>query len=147
MAGPGSPHESLHDTGLPIPQIRVSHRKYFRECLDIRADRHIRSSDVHDTVAYTITAGNDAGKFAVDGGTGRLMVAGTEAFNLAQTPAYTLTVEASDGRGGKATASGTVVPQPAQNQPLVRDCSVLLTAKDTLRGTATLNWVPPHTRG
>ena len=79
-------------------------------------------------------------------------MAGTEAFDLAQTPYYALTVEASDGIGGKATArvtvsltiaechNGTVVPRPDEYTRLVRDCSVLLTAKDTLRGTATLNW-------
>ena len=33
-----------------------------------------------------------------------------------------------------------MVPQPNDNLPLVRDCSVLLTFKDTLRGTAVLNW-------
>ena len=99
---------------------------------------------------YAVTGGNDDGKFSINTTTGRLTVAG--AFDIAATPAYSLTVEASDGRGGAAPvrvtvaltiadcANGTVVPQPSQNQHLVRDCSVLLTAKDTLRGTATLNW-------
>ena len=108
--------------------------------------------DTDDTVTYAITDGNDAGKFAINETTGRLTVAGTEAFNLAQTPYFILTVEASDGRGGAGTArvrvaltlaecaNVIVVPQPRQNQLLVRDCSILLTAKDTLRGTATLNW-------
>ena len=36
--------------------------------------------------------------------------------------------------------NGTAVPSPAANPGLVADCSALLTAKDTLRGTATLNW-------
>ena len=108
--------------------------------------------DADDTVTYRITAGNDAGKFAINNETGRLTVAGTEAFDIAATPYYTLTVEASDGRGGTDTArvtlaltlaacaNGTVVPQPSQNQRLVRDCSVLLTVKDALRETAELNW-------
>ncbi len=76
------------------------------------------------------------------------------AFDLAATPAYSLTVEASDGRGGGATArvtvaltmaecyNDTVVPRHAERPRLVRDCSVLLTAKDALRGTASLNWSP-----
>ena len=108
--------------------------------------------DEGDAVTYAITAGNDAGRFAVNSGTGRLTVAGTDAFDLAATPSYALTVEARDGNGGTATArvrvaltlaacaNGTAVPQPGQNPRLVRDCSVLLTAKDTLRGTAALNW-------
>ncbi len=37
-------------------------------------------------------------------------------------------------------ANGTVVPSPADNPGLVADCALLLAAKDTLRGTATLNW-------
>ena len=36
--------------------------------------------------------------------------------------------------------NGTAVPSPADNPGLVADCSILLAAKDTLRGTATLNW-------
>ena len=37
-------------------------------------------------------------------------------------------------------ANGTVIPSPAANRELVTDCETLLAAKDTLRGTATLNW-------
>ena len=108
--------------------------------------------DDGDTVGYAITGGNDAGKFSINSTTGQLSVAGTEAFNLAQTPYYALTVETSDGNGGKDTAkvtvsltiaechNGTVVPRPDEYTRLVRDCSVLLTAKDTIRGTADLNW-------
>ena len=55
--------------------------------------------------------------------------------------------QSSDDALGDASApsaqpceNGTVVPQPADNPGLVADCAVLLAAKDTLRGTATLNW-------
>ena len=37
-------------------------------------------------------------------------------------------------------SNGTVVPNPADNPGLKRDCVTLLGLKDTLRGTATLNW-------
>ena len=106
--------------------------------------------DTGDTVTYAITGGNNDGKFSINTATGQLTVAG--AFAIASTPYYTLTVEASDGQGGKdsakvtvsltiaACANGTVVPRPESYPRLVRDCSVLLTAKDTLRGTASLNW-------
>ena len=79
-----------------------------------------------------------------------MTAAGT--FDIASTPYYSLTVEASDGQGGTDTAevtvsltiaacaNGTVAPRPEEHPRLVRDCSVLLTAKDTLRGTASLNW-------
>ena len=36
--------------------------------------------------------------------------------------------------------NGTAVSNPADKPGLVADCSALLAAKDTLRGTATLNW-------
>ena len=108
--------------------------------------------DTGDTLTYAITEGNAAGKFAIDSATGQMSVAGTTAFNLASTPYYALMVETSDGNGGTAMArvrvsltiaachNGTVVPRPDEYTRLVRDCSVLLTAKDTLRGTASLDW-------
>ena len=37
-------------------------------------------------------------------------------------------------------ANGTAVTDPNTNWGLVQDCEALLAAKDTLRGTATLNW-------
>ena len=39
-----------------------------------------------------------------------------------------------------ACSSGTAVTSPDTNRGLVHDCEALLTAKDTLRGTAALNW-------
>ena len=37
-------------------------------------------------------------------------------------------------------ANGTAVADPIDNRPLVDDCGTLLAAKDTLRGTANLDW-------
>ena len=39
-------------------------------------------------------------------------------------------------------ATGAAVPDAVNNPGLVADCAILLTAKDTLRGTAALNWDP-----
>ena len=39
-----------------------------------------------------------------------------------------------------ACASGGAVPDPGNNPGLVSDCAALLAARDTLAGTATLNW-------
>ncbi len=36
--------------------------------------------------------------------------------------------------------NGTVIPSPADNRELVKDCETLLAARDTLRGTTALNW-------
>ena len=40
----------------------------------------------------------------------------------------------------KGCSGGTAVTNPGANPGLVSDCDALLAAKDTLRGTATLNW-------
>ena len=67
---------------------------------------------------------------------------------------YDLQVRAVTGEGDgpwSATATGTpggagdcasdgAVPDPDNNPGLVSDCAALLAARDTLRGTATLNW-------
>ena len=37
-------------------------------------------------------------------------------------------------------ANGIAVPNPASNPGLVSDCETLLSARDTLAGTASLNW-------
>ncbi len=103
-----------------------------------------------DTVTYSIRAGNDAGKFAIDVNTGRITVAGTLEYDTASS--YTLTAQASDGNSDAATATvtvsiekascsnGTAVPSPDDNPGLVADCLVLLTNRDALEGTAVLNW-------
>ena len=54
------------------------------------------------TVTYALTAGNDAGAFAIDAGTGALTVAG--ALDYETTTSFNLTVTASSS-GGKATAT------------------------------------------
>ena len=107
-------------------------------------------SDVGDTVSYSIIAGNDDGKFAMDGGTGEITVAA--ALDAAELAFHLLTVEARDGYGYTDTAqvgiallltecsNGTVVPNPSSNPKLVRDCSMLLTARDALVGDGSLNW-------
>ncbi len=103
-----------------------------------------------DTVTYSITAGNEAGKFDMGEEPGEITVA--ETLDYETVSSYTLTVEASDGNEGIAAArvgvaliltkcsNGTVVPDPAENTELVRDCSMLLSAKDVLKGDGSLNW-------
>ena len=59
-----------------------------------------------DAVSYSITAGNDGGKFALDAATGALTVAG--ALDRDTAASHTLTVQAADGNGGVATAAVAV---------------------------------------
>ncbi|MCY4529247.1 MAG: cadherin domain-containing protein [Chloroflexi bacterium] len=104
-----------------------------------------------DTVVYSITtAGNEAGKFAIDGSTGRITLAGALDYQTAAS--HTLTVEASDGNGRKGTvgvtvsveqawgSNGTAVASPSDNAGLVADCLTLLALRDSLEGTVVLNW-------
>ncbi len=102
-----------------------------------------------DPVTYSIASGNGDGKFAIDSATGTITVAGELDFREAGS--HSLKVKAEDGMGDTTTVTvnvtvttvcvdGTAVPDPANNPGLVDDCRALLAARDTLRGTATLNW-------
>ena len=103
-----------------------------------------------DTVSYTITGGNEDGKFDINASTGKITVMGS--LDPDVVVFYVLTVKASDGSGGAASATvgislilaecsnGTVVPRPNDNPGLVRDCSMLLAARDTLAGEGSLDW-------
>ncbi|MXY88790.1 MAG: hypothetical protein F4Y92_08025 [Dehalococcoidia bacterium] len=55
-------------------------------------------------------------------------------------PKATAEVGGSPATATAPCANGTVVPRPAANPDLVSDCESLLRVRDTLRGTATLNW-------
>ena len=111
----------------------------------------VSAYDVNDdTGTYSISAGNSANKLAIDTNTGEITVAGSLSSLTGTT--YTLTVSAADGVSGTTSvtvtvsvtaptcSSGTAVPEPHSNYWLVRDCEALLSMKDTLRGTATLDW-------
>ena len=94
--------------------------------------------DEGDTVTYAITAGNEDGKFAVDGSTGEITVAG--ALDHETAPAYTLTVEASDGNGGASTAAVSIAVTDVLDTPppAPRSLRVAAAGRDSL----TLAWDP-----
>ena len=58
------------------------------------------------SVTYRLTAGHEAGAFAIDASTGALTVAG--ALDYETTPSHALTVTADDGQGGTSTAAVTI---------------------------------------
>ena len=106
--------------------------------------------DTGDTLSYSITAGNGDGKFAIDGVSGEITVA--EELDYETAASYSLTVEAIDDESASDTSTvnvsvsgvgcvnGTAVPDPGSNAGLVGDCEALMSAKDTLAGTAALDW-------
>ena len=56
-----------------------------------------------DTPTYSITAGDEDGKFSIDASTGKITVTGILDYDM--IPSYPLTVEASDGAGGVTTTN------------------------------------------
>ena len=92
--------------------------------------------DEGDTVTYAITAGNEDGKFAVDGSTGEL----TGALDHETTSTHTLTVEASDGNGGASTAAVSIAVTDVLDTPppAPRSLRVAAAGRDSL----TLAWDP-----
>ena len=103
-----------------------------------------------DPVTYSISAGNEAGKFSIDESTGEITLAAR--LGSAAGTTYTLTVGAADGVSGTTSVTvtvtvaaadctgGTVVTDPGSEPALVSDCEALLTLRDALAGTATLDW-------
>ena len=71
--------------------------------------------DEGDVVTYSITSGNAGGKFAIATSTGAITVAG--ALDHETASSHTLTVEASDGKGGKATATVTITVTDVKEPP------------------------------
>ena len=106
-----------------------------------------------DTASYSITAGNDDGKFTIEADSGEIAVAGPLDFEAVSS--YTLAVEERDRLGATVAATvaitvlsrlepcsrGIAVPEPGSNPDLVSDCAVLLAVRDTLgRDGYLLNW-------
>ena len=88
-----------------------------------------------DTVACSITAGNDAGKFDINGITGVITVAVELDYETAES--YSLTVEASDGDGktGTVTVGITVTDVAEDAHPAPDGLAVSLAG-----GTFTIGW-------
>ena len=106
--------------------------------------------DTDDTLSFSISEGNEAGKFNISSSTGAITVA--VALDYETTPSYTLNVQVNDDNGGISSSSvsisiipltcsnGVVVADVADNAGLVGDCQALLDGKQTLAGSAVLSW-------
>ena len=82
-----------------------------------------------DTVTYSISAGNEDAKFAIDTNTGAIAVAGV--LDYESDTSYSLTVEASNEGGGSATATVEIS---------VTDVSPKDLAMSLADGTFTITW-------
>ena len=90
-------------------------------------------SDAGDELSYTITAGNEAGKFAIGSADGQVTVAGVLDYETAAS--YTLTVQARDGNGDTATASVVITVTKANESPTFDTASYDFTIpEDTATG-------------
>ena len=74
-----------------------------------------------ETVTYSITEGNDDGKFAIDDAAGAITLAA--ALDHETTDEYTLTVEADDGSGGVAAVTVTVMLTDVAEAPSFDEAS------------------------
>ena len=84
---------------------------------------------------YSLTAGNDMGHFAVNSSTGEITVLGT--LDYAMTSMYTLTMEAEDGMGGRATTTVNIAVEEVIATP---PAPLNLAATASGRDSVDLTW-------
>ncbi len=112
-------------------------------------------ADAGDTITYSLE-GTDAASFAIVASSGQIQA--RAALDASRKSTYSVTVRATDSRGGSATIAVTitVTARPAtfgcatlgavsdtSNTGLVSDCEALMASRNILEGsTGRLNWAP-----
>ncbi|MBC6409640.1 MAG: cadherin repeat domain-containing protein [Ekhidna sp.] len=71
----------------------------------------------NDALSYSITAGNEAGDFEIDGSTGQITVA--KVLDHETAPTYTLTIKIADGNSGEDTGNVTITVKDVNEAPTV----------------------------
>ncbi len=109
-------------------------------------------ADAGDTITYSLE-GTDAASFAIVASSGQIQA--RAALDASTKSTYSVTVRATDSRGGSATIAVTITVtalpasfgcatngavSDASNTGLVSDCEALLRSRNTLEGSARLNW-------
>jgi hypothetical protein len=96
----------------------------------------VTDADPGQTHTFAITAGNTGGAFAIDPGTGQLLVANAAALDFETTPVFSLTVEATDSGTPPATGTATVtVTLTDVNEPPVVSPATFGLAEHSAAGT------------
>ena len=100
-----------------------------------------------ETITYSITAGNDAGKFTINSSTGVITTAA--ALDYETTTSYTLTVTATDSFGNVSTTTQTVNVTDVNEVVVTNDPSAWVTAGDGSAGAykQTIAYAGPGTDG
>ncbi|MBC6426863.1 MAG: cadherin repeat domain-containing protein [Ekhidna sp.] len=84
-----------------------------------------------DDLTYTITGGNTGDVFAINDN-GQITIAAGESLDHENTPVYTLTVRASDGKGGTADATITInVTDVNDEKPVITSRNVARVPENT----------------
>jgi len=77
--------------------------------------------DAGESFTYVITAGNDAGAFAIDPTTGQITVADSTLLDFETTPSFALTVQVTDNGGLDDDATVTIDLNDVNEKPTVDD--------------------------
>ncbi len=109
-------------------------------------------ADAGDTITYSLE-GTDAASFGIQPSTAGGQIVTRSGVTLTAGTSYSVTVRATDSRGGSATLAVTITAirgvfgcgtngavSDASNTGLVSDCEALLRARNQLEGSARLNW-------
>ena len=94
-----------------------------------------------DALIYAL-AGPDAASFAVDSGSGQVRT--RAGLDHETRPQYSVQVEVSDGRGGRASQPVTIIVTDVAEPPLAPDAPVLTPASSS---SLTATWTAPENEG
>jgi hypothetical protein len=91
-----------------------------------------------DALSYSITAGNDAGLFSINTGSGLISIAAGKALDFETTTSHALTVQASDGTNTDNATVTVSVSNVNDNDPAIANANPTV-AESAAAGSAILN--------
>jgi hypothetical protein len=91
-----------------------------------------------DALSYSITAGNDAGLFSINTGSGLISIAAGKALDFETTTSHALTVQASDGTNTDNATVTVSVSNVNDNDPAIANANPTV-AESAAAGSSVLN--------